>query len=84
MAAPPGYDAGSLTYEERNPQTIQIADGVRSRKTDDGYVLEVLQPDNTTWKNVDASGQIIPRAARPVDIDGIVDILIAYGLCESS
>jgi hypothetical protein len=82
MSAPPGYEAELLTYAQRNPQTIQIADGVRSRKTDDGYVLEVLQSDNTTWRNVDASGQIVPKAAKPTNIDDIVAVLVSYGLCQ--
>ncbi len=50
MGAPPGYESEELTYAQRNPQTIMLSDGVRSRKTDTAYVVEIID-QNGTWLN---------------------------------
>lgn len=60
MAEPEGYEQTEVPWEERSPATIMLTDGVRSRKTDDGYVLEVLLSDNVTW--VSAGGIGFPPA----------------------
>lgn len=58
MAAPPGYDADILTYAQRNPQTIQLSDGVRIRKTDDYYVVERLKAD-LSWEELTQIGAAV-------------------------
>jgi hypothetical protein len=58
MSIQKGYEVAELTYAERNPQTVQISDGVRARKTDDGYVLETLNP-NGNWIGGGGSGILI-------------------------
>ena len=55
MSIQKGYEVAELTYAKRNPQTVQISDGARARKTDDGYVLEVLSA-GLEWQGLDFAG----------------------------
>ncbi len=56
MATQQGYETDELTYAQRNPQTIMLSDGVRARKTNAGFVVEVLDNDNTTWTELGSGG----------------------------
>jgi len=45
MSINTGYGAENVPFAQRSADTVMLTDGVRARKTDTGYVLEVLQSD---------------------------------------
>lgn len=58
MSVQQGYGSGELTFAQRNPQTVQISDGARARKTDDGYVLETLDSSGN-WNGAGGGGGML-------------------------
>lgn len=74
MATQQGYGSGELTYAQRSADIVMLSDGVRARKTDDGYVVETLGSDNETW--TPAAGSVGPSLNDP-DGNKAIDLAVS-------